>query len=288
MRMQHTHLIAVDLDGTLLADRRSILPRTASALTVARNQGHRVVIATGRPPRSALPSHEALGLDGPIVTMNGAYVFFPADRTALAQCPIPRRIAEQVVARARDFALTSLLLELGQDLHVAHRDTSLDCATATQWIPFELQDASGLHEFVTDIDAPLPNTAPLAMLLCVPREYHAALTDALLCDFGQAVCARAWREPHEVIEVTPVGVTKATALAHVAAHYGIPRQHVIAFGDEMNDREMLAWAGTGVAMADGNPEVKACADVVTGPSTEDGIAQFLEDHLLENPVFTTP
>ncbi|MCY0869353.1 MAG: Cof-type HAD-IIB family hydrolase [Firmicutes bacterium] len=285
--MPQTHLIAVDLDGTLLADRRSILPRTAGALTAARRQGHRVVIATGRPPRSALRSHNALMLDGPIVTMNGAYVFFPTDKTALAECPIPRHIAERVVERARKFKLTSLLLELGQTLHFAHCDSSLDCASASRWIPFELQDDSGLHELVCDIAAPLPDAAPLAMLMCVAREDHEELTDALLRECGHAVGVRSWREPHEVLEITPVGVTKATALAHVAAYYGIDRQHVIAFGDEMNDREMLAWAGTGVAMGDGNPEVKACADVITAPSTEDGIAAFLESHLLVNSLFTT-
>ena len=54
----------------------------------------------------------------------------------------------------------------------------------------------------------------------------------------------------------------------------------MAFGDARNDLAMLAWAGTGVAMADAHPSVREVADEVTGTNAEDGVAAWIERHLL--------
>lgn len=72
------------------------------------------------------------------------------------------------------------------------------------------------------------------------------------------------------------GVTKATGLARLCAHLGIDRTDVVAFGDALNDVEMLRWAGHGVAMGHAAPEVADAADEVGGTNDEDGVAQVIE------------
>ncbi len=85
-----------------------------------------------------------------------------------------------------------------------------------------------------------------------------------------------------VVEMSAAGVTKAAGLAWVAATGSASRRgDVIAFGDMPNDLPMLAWAGRGVAMANGHPAVLAAADEVTAlTNDDDGVAAYLESLLL--------
>jgi hydroxymethylpyrimidine pyrophosphatase-like HAD family hydrolase len=78
------------------------------------------------------------------------------------------------------------------------------------------------------------------------------------------------------VEVMASGVSKASGLAQLCARLGVRQSEVLAFGDGLNDREMLAWAGHGVAVANADDAVKDIADAVTGSNDEDGVAQVLE------------
>jgi hydroxymethylpyrimidine pyrophosphatase-like HAD family hydrolase len=79
-----------------------------------------------------------------------------------------------------------------------------------------------------------------------------------------------------LLEIAAPGVTKATALARLAAAAGVTAGQVVAFGDMPNDLPMLDWAGHAVAVANAHPAVLAAADEVTGSNDEDGVAAVLE------------
>jgi Cof subfamily protein (haloacid dehalogenase superfamily) len=79
-----------------------------------------------------------------------------------------------------------------------------------------------------------------------------------------------------LLEISAVGVSKASGLATVAAQHGVAAAEVVAFGDMPNDLPMLTWAGWGVAVANAHEEVLAVADEVCPSSEEDGVAQVLE------------
>jgi Cof subfamily protein (haloacid dehalogenase superfamily) len=79
-----------------------------------------------------------------------------------------------------------------------------------------------------------------------------------------------------LIEVVPLGVSKATGIEEVARPLGIVAADVVAFGDMPNDVPMLEWAGLGVAMGNAHPDAIAAADEVTAPNTDDGLARVLE------------
>ena len=78
------------------------------------------------------------------------------------------------------------------------------------------------------------------------------------------------------LDLAPMGVSKASGLAHVAEQLGVDRADVLAIGDGRNDIEMLTWAGRGVAMGQAVQEVRDAADHVTAPVDEDGAAIELD------------
>ena len=78
------------------------------------------------------------------------------------------------------------------------------------------------------------------------------------------------------IELTAPGVHKGSAVAHLCERLGVEQRDVVAFGDGLNDHEMLAWAGQGVAMGNAEAETKAIADEVTASNDDDGVAVVVE------------
>jgi hydroxymethylpyrimidine pyrophosphatase-like HAD family hydrolase len=85
-----------------------------------------------------------------------------------------------------------------------------------------------------------------------------------------------------LLEISALGVSKATTLAKLAAGWGVAQSDVAAFGDMPNDLEMIQWAGHGYAMANSHPEVLAAADHIAPTIHEDGVARTIEV-LLDRP-----
>ena len=81
------------------------------------------------------------------------------------------------------------------------------------------------------------------------------------------------------IEVMDAAASKGSALGWLCDHLGIPRGHSLGFGDNLNDIPLIEAAGTGVAVANAEPEVRAAADVVCASNDEDGVGRFILDAL---------
>ena len=80
----------------------------------------------------------------------------------------------------------------------------------------------------------------------------------------------------QFIEISAAGVSKASTLELLAAEHGFTADEVLAFGDSANDREMLGWAGHGVALANGTAPALATADEIAPANTDDGVAVVIE------------
>ncbi len=78
------------------------------------------------------------------------------------------------------------------------------------------------------------------------------------------------------VELTAPGVHKGSGVIHLSARLGVDQDDVVAFGDGLNDHEMLVWAGLGVAMGNARAATKAVADEVTASNDEDGVALVVE------------
>ena len=268
--MEKPLLIASDVDGTLLDPLERMSPRTAAVLGRVRDAGIPFVLATGRPPRWIPAVAAAGGLTGYAVCANGAVLYdIGADRVvgvhgaldpvlltdavreltrALPGCGFA---AERVGSRALDPDVEHLVIEHG------YRNPWGD----GEGVPVSRAEIVGRPAVKLLVSHPDMTSDEMA------RAARAVLDASVDITFSAG---------GGLIELAAHGITKATGLAEVAERFDVPVARTIAFGDMPNDLDMLRWAGHGVAMANAHPEVLAVADEVTGPNSEDGVAQVLE------------
>ncbi|WP_407272399.1 Cof-type HAD-IIB family hydrolase [Radiobacillus sp. PE A8.2] len=264
------HLIALDLDGTLLTDKKVISDHTKKTVLKAKEQGHIVVIATGRPHRASINYYKELGLDTPMVNFNGALIHHPIDKKWDAlHTPLPKRTALKIVQTCYDLNVHNVLAEVKDDIYLDQYDE-------------ELMDIFGANEQNKITIGSLKNELqedPTSILIH-PREDHIQqLRDRLDDEHAEVIEHRKWGAPWNVIEIVRKGLSKAVGLQKIAHYYHIPQDRIIAFGDEDNDLEMIDYAGVGVAMNNAIEELKAVAKHVTKSNEEDGIGKFLEEYL---------
>lgn len=261
-----THLIALDLDGTVLFHDGTFDPRIAEVLRQLEAAGHEIVIATGRSVDATLPIVEQLKIKPRwVVSCNGAVV--------LARDPLANRGYR--VEYAETFNTTEVLTRIRQHLITAR---------------YAIEDADGLFLYTEAIpDATLPTRkrqVPFEQLLGVQatrvvvvspdhqlEEFLSVVEKIGLSSVSYAIGWTAW------LDIAPEGVTKASALERIAAVLDIPRDRVFAAGDGRNDIQMLEWAGRrgiAVAMGQAPEDVQASANRVTLAVEDGGLAAALE------------
>lgn len=252
-------LVAIDLDGTLLRSDKTVSLRSQRALAALRRRGVRVVICTGRPPRSAKAVAQQLELDSCVIVYGGAAIVDFERDLALARFEMSAETARAVL-RAIRAAFPQVMLGL-ETYHGFYLDSAYYASRDGGSEP------DGVHD---DVGAFIRDTVTKVLI-------RDGLTDA--CSLARALAGLpvhcTW-SLYDLLEVTAAEVSKRRALEHLSQQLAIPASQVAAFGDEYNDREMLTWAGSGVAMGNANPDIKALADMVTRSNDEDGVAEVIE------------
>ncbi|MRG87058.1 Cof-type HAD-IIB family hydrolase [Salinibacillus xinjiangensis] len=265
------HLIALDLDGTLLSDDKVIRQKTKQTLQRAKENGHIVVIATGRPHRASIEYYTELGLDTPMVNMNGALIHHPLDkRWDVVHSPMSIRTAHAIVETCYDFSVPNVMAEIRDHVFLDKHDQEI--LDIFQPNP---------NEFPVTIGS-LKNTLkedPTSMLISPDKDHVTQLRKHLDDHHAEVIDHRKWGAPWHIIEIVRAGLSKAVGLKKIAHYYNIPQERIIAFGDEDNDLEMIEYAGIGVAMGNGIQELKSIANYTTKTNEEEGISLFLEDFL---------
>ncbi len=267
--MSKPHLIALDLDGTLLTNEKKITPRTKATIKKAKENGHIVVIATGRPHRASMTYYHELSLNTPMVNFNGAYTHHPADKYwGTYHSPLQLNTAKSIIETCHTFQVKNMFAEVINDVYAHRYDNDIhelfsldDTTIKTGDLLYHLtEDPTSLLIF--------PENNQVDLIKKHLEEIHADLIEY-----------RNWGTPWNVIEIIRAGISKATGLQQIADYYNIPSERVIAFGDEDNDLEMIEFAGHGIAMENAIDDLKNIAKTVTKSNEEDGIAIYLEKTL---------
>lgn len=265
------HLIALDLDGTLLTGEQEISARTKQMVLQAMADGHIVVIATGRPHRASIYYYQELGLNTPMVNFNGALIHHPKDRNWHAlHNPMPVKTAYRIVDACYELNVNNVLAEVIDDVYLDQYDEKIiDIFQKTKNDPpYKIGNIKNKLK-----DDP-------TSLLIHPKENHIHELRSHLNDYhAEVIEHRKWGAPWNIIEIVKKGMNKAVGLEKIAYYFGIPKERIIAFGDEDNDLEMIDYAGVGVAMGNAIEELKSIAKYVTHTNEEDGIGVFLENYL---------
>lgn len=263
------YLIALDLDGTLLKDDKTISACNKEIIKKAKEAGHIVCIATGRPFRSSSMYYEELELTTPIVNFNGAYVHHPKDDNwGTYHTTLDLEVVKEIITVAEEHNLHNVLAEIIDDVYFHYHDEKLIDVFSMGHEDIKIGDLrKNLGEDVTSIliHAADEDVEKIRMYL---SDVHAEVVDH-----------RRWAAPWHVIEIIRAGMNKAIGLEKIATYYNIPTERIIAFGDEDNDLEMLKYAGHGVAMGNAIAELKTVANKKTLTNEEDGIAHYLKEVL---------
>lgn len=264
-------LLAIDLDGTTVRQDGSVARRTRQAIAWARSRGVLVCVATGRMYDGADAFARRLGATGPIICCDGALIRQPGAGAQLFTWPIEPEAAAAVCAAAESAgggwaaytdrgrvlggaarpSLWKAVLRLGRRPWIAWQRLRQDRAQPAR--RGALQPGECVYKMV-------------AWCADVPGLVE-GLADRPLA-WPSGIGRRA-------VEIVAAGVSKGLALSTLAGSLGIAREGIVAFGDGVNDLEMLAYAGCGVAMANASEAVRAAADAITGTVDEEGFARAL-------------
>jgi Cof subfamily protein (haloacid dehalogenase superfamily) len=262
-------LIACDVDGTLFDDDDTIGPRTRDAVRAAVAGGAQFVLATGRPPRWIRPVVEELGFAPMAVCANGAVIYDPgSDRVVSARMLDVDTLAELAELAVRVIPGAGLAVErIGERAH--------DTATP-QFISSPGYEHAWLNPDNTEVSIEDLLNAPAIKLLIRRAGARSADMAAALARHVGIEGDITYSTDNGLVEIMPLGISKATGVEELAKASEIVSGEVLAFGDMPNDLPLLRWAGHGVAMGNAHPEVRAAADEVTAPNSDDGVGRVLE------------
>lgn len=258
------HVVAIDLDGTLLRSDGTLSPRSMRVLDKARSRGARVVVVTARPPRHVRRVLADAGwCEAIAICSNGAIVHDLARNQTVSTAVLGSETAVRVAAAfAQAMPEVRWAVETGFELvsapgwgytfsgELAHRrDHQLDAMWLLPLVKIlgwsDQRTADQMLEVIRSLD----------------------LSDVEFTHSGGA----------GIVELSAAAVTKAGALAEFCRSSGVTAEDVIAFGDMPNDVPMLRWAGRSWAVANAHPDARDAATAVTASNDDDGVAQVLED-----------
>jgi Cof subfamily protein (haloacid dehalogenase superfamily) len=260
-------LIAADLDGTLRPERQSFTPRVRQAVRQAQERGVHVVMATGRMYRTAQPFALDLGLQDPIICDHGATIRDPSTGETLMQLRMPVDLARQVIENAApDLTLVACVDE---EFYIS-RLTEHAVAFVGSYAGDHLHQVGDLSRFL--------DRGPQKLVFVNEPEVSSRLLVDLTARFGALL--QVVQSFPRYVELTHREVSKGKAVEWLASGWGIPREEVIAIGDQGNDCSMIEWAGLGVAMGNAIDGVKAIANYVAPSAEEDGVADVIDRYVL--------
>ncbi|MGW4237786.1 HAD family hydrolase [Streptomyces sp. NPDC004749] len=256
-------LVATDLDGTLLRDDHTVSARTRDALAAATAAGAVHIVVTGRGVLWTRHILDDLGYGGIAVCGQGAQVYHAGERRLLTSVTLDRQLAALAVAKI-EAEVGPLALAVSRDgldgevlVTSDYRLLEKQLPTVAVREPAELWSAPLNKVYIQHPELGDDELAEAA------RATVGSLVNVVMAGAG-------------VVEILPLGLSKATGLSLAARRLGVKAADTIAFGDMPNDIPMFGWARHGVAMANAHEELRAVADEVTASNEDDGIAVVLE------------
>lgn len=248
-------MIFFDVDGTLL-DHDKRLPASAKEAVLALKQaGHEIAFATGRSPFMLKTLREELGIDS-FVSFNGQYVVL--HDSLIYKKPIPADLLR---------SLSEYALQSDNPIVYLDHEGMRSSSTHHPLINASMNSLDYRHP-EHDPDYYVGREIYQTMLFCTELEEPGYKEQFQQLDFIR------WH-PFSM-DVLPSGGSKARGIEHFIAKLGFARENVYAFGDHLNDLEMLRYVGYSVAMGNSPESVKKAARYVTKDVSEDGLAYGLE------------
>lgn len=271
--MQTSKILFTDLDGTLLDDEKNISQENRQAISRALSQGHRIVVASGRPLVSARAQSEKLGLntDGCyVISYNGACIYDFGRKQILFSKAVPLDRLREIFDAAYSYGIHA---QTYSDTNVlSERDNAcIQNYSRTTGVPMEI---------VPDVPAALSHS-PYKVLFIHESDRN------LLERFRRDMQKRYLDQFHLFfsdklyLELVTAGVSKGAAVETLCQLLSVPIANSIAVGDAENDISMIQAAHTGAVMANASDRIKQFGNYITeADNNHSGVAEVIRKFLL--------
>lgn len=268
-------ILFTDLDGTLLNDEKKITPGNQAAIDEALENGHIIVITTGRPLVSALIQAERLGLVKKgcyAIAYNGSQIYDIYHKKTIYGRTLSRELAAPIFAEA---AKRQLYIQTYNASHILteHDGPELQHYTKTILIPYHI---------IENISDAL--TEDPYKLIAIDLNNHQKLLD-----FQKEVLSKyegtldTFFSDDAFLEIVPTGISKGFAVRWMCDYLGIPLENSVAAGDAQNDISMVEAACVGAVMCNAFPGIAEHGNYITkADNNHDGVAEIIHRFILKD------
>lgn len=254
-------LLVCDLDGTLLDSKQQISDINLDAINRFVDNGGLFTLATGRDEKSISGFMKVLPVNTPVIIYNGAAVYDTKTERILWNSWLPDSAKEILKEVMVDFPEVGVMVFKRSDIHFLRENDFTDAILARDFIkPIRV----GIDE--------IPQPWTKAIFAWDPQN-HKRLENYLN---GKKLPFRHVYSQPDFIEFLSNEATKGRALNELTGILGIPQRNIIAVGDNMNDIEMVEYAGTGIAVSNAHSALKKLADMCCRHHEEHAIAQIID------------
>jgi Cof subfamily protein (haloacid dehalogenase superfamily) len=282
VKRQPIRLLALDIDGTLTDTNFQVSGRNIAALRAVHAVGIEIILATGRRHDYAMPIARELGFPIWLISSNGALIRSSAGKTFFTD-RLPARTAAELIQYMDEFRGHAVLTfdrpanVPGNDSLVLESADELN-KTVSRWLEVNRQ----YIKFVSPLEDALIED-PLQAMYCgrvaAMERLQQRLSQAGFLDKITVLKTQYDHRDLCILDILNRDCSKGHALRRWAQQRGIPREQIMAIGDNHNDVEMLEFAGVAVVMGNASQELKQHGWIVTGSNAESGVADAVEEIL---------
>lgn len=253
------NLIVLDLDGTTLRNDKTVSENTINTLLDVRERENTILFATARPPRDAYKYVPEALRNNPIICYNGAAVVSSNNLDVIYEKQIAKKDVLKILDVCERFGYNQLSIEVNDTLY-SNFDTTPFFGNARNEIKdLRQMEYKSAYKVIICSEKPIDEK----ILKLFPQTVKGVVTDKkTLCQIMNAESSK-W-----------------VAINSLVDKIGINKENIIAFGDDVNDLEMIKNAGIGVAMGNAEEQLKKIANYITDTNVNDGVAKFLKDKIL--------
>lgn len=285
-------LIASDMDGTLLNEKMTVPPENAAAIKKAAQRGIKFIVATGRSYGEVKPLIESVGIEAPIIAMNGAQVFDEQGKvisTVSINKTVIRKIFHLLKSKGLYFEVmtnqgtvsdskmrriqnvASLLVDL-------QTTDSFKIAVSLASARLELMNITYVDSYEKLLDDPKVTILKVIAFSAEKQKVLQPVTKELMTLGNLAITASSASN----IEINHSNAQKGVALETYAKSLSIPMTQVMSIGDNLNDASMLEAASVSFAMGNATEEIKEVARYLTDTNVNHGVGKAIERAITEN------
>lgn len=272
-------LVAIDMDGTLLRSNNELSDRVKNAVISAAQRGVKIIISTGRIYQSAKYYSRLLGIDSVVISCNGAFIKEYKKDSMIFKCSIPNESLVQIANVLNEY----------NDVHYRMYSERTYYAKEYNQKVYDYMDWNGRQIKEDQVDIRIVEN-PMDIAVSIDEIFKLFIGqqgisrdrfDSLVSRLNTIDDVYCVSSIPESVDVINKRVSKGNALEFISGYYDIPRENMMAIGDNYNDIEMIQYAGIGVAMGNAENALKDVADFITTTNMEDGVALAIEKFVLK-------